>query len=332
MRQTAKILALASAAFALSTCAELQKMVGVDRDPSINFEKIELTGIDLEKLSVRLHTRLDNPYAFALPRAATDFGLEIEGAKLAQLKTDLSNGVAKRSETPIPFDVEIPYKGILEVYQRLPGKETFNVRLNGPAQLFLPEQARLPGLPESMTLDLDQSREIPALRPNIEVRNFSIQKPTSSDLVSAVGPVLAVALETYLNRLLGDGGSPPGAATAILGRLDYRLKTEYELVLKNEAAAQMDFTKVNYALALEGRPFFEGIGTEIVKDELTGASIVKVQTEFPIVSITSSIARAIKYKNANFRLSGDAGLDLPDFPVSDLLKLKFDKAGKLDWQ
>lgn len=313
-----------------TNCASLMDLTGIGKTPGFALDRLEFTGIDLQKLSLRIHATVDNPYPVAVPRAATDLGLNLEGAELFRIKTDVEGGIGARASRALQFDVQLPYTGLINAYNKVPGREILNLSLNGPVKLFLPEGVAVPGLPDHMTFDVKQNTEFPAVKPSIEIRNFSIQKPTTDDLTGAVGPLLAGIAGVYIDRLLSDTGSAPGSALSSgLANLDFNLKTEYEIVLKNEAAARLDFTKLNYTLFLENNKLFDGVSSNI---ENNGAeSVVKIVTSLPLRSITSGLSRAIKSKNAGFRIAGDAGFDIPAMPLKELLNLDFNQTGRLTW-
>jgi hypothetical protein len=311
-------------------CASLLEMAGIGKSPGFALERIEFTGIDLQKLSLRLHATVSNPYPVAVPRAAIDLGLALEGAELLRLKTDLEGGIGARATRSVPFDVNLPYSGLVSAYENTPGKDVLGLSLGGPVSIYLPEGVSVPGLPDHLTFDVQQSAEFPAVKPAVEIRNFSIVKPGAGELADAVGPLLAGIAGAYIDRLLGAGGGTPGSAAAAgLGSLDFNLKTRYELVLKNEAAARLDFTNVNYTLFLENSKFFEGVSSAIQNNGTE--SIVQIETSLPLRSITTALSRAIKSKNAGFRLAGVAGFDIPALPLENLLNLDFDRSGRLTW-
>jgi hypothetical protein len=329
--KSAAAIVLCAALLPVATnCAALQDMTGVGKTPGFTLDRLEFTGVDLQKLSLRLHTTVDNPYPVAVPRAATDLGLGLEGSELFRIQTDVDGGIDARGSRALQFDVQLPYAGLINAYNKAPGSEILKLSLTGPVKLFLPEGVAVPGLPDHMTFDVQQETEFPAVRPTIDIRNFSIQKPTTADLTGAVGPLLAGVAGAYIDRLLSDIGSAPGSALSSgLANLDFNLKTEYEIVLKNEAAARLDFTKLNYTLFLENDKLFDGVSSNI---ENTGTeSVVKIVTSLPLRSITSGLSRAIKSKNAGFRIAGDAGFDIPAMPLKELLNLDFNQTGRLTW-
>ena len=158
------------------------------------------------------------------------------------------------------------------------------------------------------------------------------EKPSADEVTSAVGPLLAGLAMSYLDRLLDAGGTAPGSPLAAgLANLDFNLTTTYEVVLKNEAAARLDLSKLNYTLFLENQKLFDGIGQPAQIENNGTESVLKVQTKLPLVSITSALSRAIKSRNAGFRVTGDAGFDIPGMSLDNLLNLDFDRAGRLTW-
>ncbi len=313
------------------SCAALQQLGDVLKNPEFRLVGVELIGLSLSSLRIRLNTEVKNFYPFDIPSGGVDMGVSLEGAQFVRLKNDFAQGLKSGAATPASFDVELPFQGLAAAFQNIAGKETLRLGLAGDLSVKLPGQraAIAPGLPERLKLSFQREDTIPAIYPEVEVRNFRLIAPSTTDIAQSAGGALSGAATNYINGLFGGGGARSAASAGLAG-LDLEVGTEFEIALKNRGAASLVFDQLNYDLLLDNAPFVKGLATQI-RPEGNG-SVATIRTSFPIAQVTTALATAIRNKQARFRLRGETGLDTPGSALGGLLRFDIDRSGSLSWR
>ena len=315
------------------SCALLQE---IPLKPGFELERVEFVGFTLEAVALKLHTKISNPYPVSMPRAQLTLKLKVEGVDLADLSAE-QKGIEARSVSALVFDVSIPYSALRGVYARFPGKEQLALELNGKLDIAVPEAARITeSVPKTLAFAFQSKRNIPAVLPSLSIRNFRIIKPTAEEIkakvVAAVkkDPEQAVRkAASFLDSLLNKGGPSPGSAVeAGLQEVDIEIRTEFEIVLENKAAAQLDFRTLQYEFHMNDQRFLTGKSADIKTNG--GTSIVKIETVFSLRSVSTGLADAIKARRVRYRLNGSAGVRIPAV-TTEAVSYEFDRSGDHTW-
>lgn len=340
LRFRVRLCALALAAFCVPalSCQVLSQLGDTlgdhTQDPDFAFQKAELLEASLEGLTLRLHTEITNFYPFDIPKGGLDLGLKLDGVEFTRLQNDLRSGLPRRERTPVAFDVQIPFARVLRVVQNAAYSQDkdFLLGIAGDLKVDLPERGRalIPGLPAQMSVPVEHETPLPALYPEIEIRNFSVQRPTMEETASAAGGALADAASNYLDGLFG-GGRAQSAEEAGLGSLNtLEISSEFDIVVRNRAGALFLINSLNYDFDLAGADFAKGFASSITETP-EGESVATIRTSLPIASIGTALARALRYQRADFTLSGKGDFLTPEFSVGSDAKLDFSKNGVLSW-
>lgn len=327
LRRITLLLGLIGFLLSQSGCAVLQKL-GLP-EPGVNLRNVAITALTLTHLDVRLDTLINNPYPIGLPPTGMAMDLTIEGTPLTSLSSKPIKLPASGS-LPVPLNLRIKYADLLTIYQNFPAKPALGLGVDGKLAVSLKSVQKLPGIPDQIRWPFQVQKDIPALRPNIAIRSFRIMKPEFNDLRKAAPEDLARKASGFLDQLLSPGGRSPGsAAQAGLDVLDVKVRTAFDIVLTNQAAAELLFQSLNYDLKLGGENFLNGKSAQI--ENRGKESIVTVNSAFPINSITRGLADAINRRQSSFQLLGNAGVKIPALPDESGLKFNFDKAGNFAW-
>lgn len=319
--------------FVLSLSFSFQcSMLGVLQDkiptPQFSFESIQIKQITFTDITLGVETSVSNPYPVSLPSSLLDMDIKIEGLKLSQVKTDLGAIEAKKTKS-LPLEVKLKYTDLYQLYKKFPTKPMLEVSAEGNMKVPIPKQWQLLGK-DSLTFPFVQKREIPAVLPDVEIRNFKILMPTESEILSASNTESLVGTTTdFLKGLLGGSKTPvTSAAKAGLAGLNLNLKTEFDFVFKNQAASDLNLTDLKYNLQLAGENFLNGSPKEIINGGKE--STVKVSNQFPLASIGTSLYKTIQSKEALYQLQGDSGLIVPN--LRENIPFSYEKKGKFQWQ
>lgn len=340
----------------LNHCTFLQTLKDLLPLPTFSFDRIEFSGIDMQSVKLRLHCHVENPYPLDIPHAATNLTLHASGIHFIDLKTDLEDGIKSGANQPVQFDVSLPLQSLLALYQKgNSSSDSIPIALKGNLDVYLP----LDQLPEAsraslqkfqsmsgkttatggrsnmrtdlldkFSFDVDLKKDVPAVFPEIEIRNFQLKMPSLSDIQLNAGSK-TTQVQNYLNGLLGPGYAPGSANSAGLAGIDLKIKAEFDIVLSNKAKATLDLADLNYNLQLAGQKLFQG---KIQTAKRVGnTSVARIQTGFPLRSITSAVASAIDRKSAPLKIQGNAAIHIPDFKEFGNINLRFDDTGDLKW-
>lgn len=89
---------------------------------------------------------------------------------------------------------------------------------------------------------------------------------------------------------------------------------------QNKAASELLFQDLNYDLKLGGEKFLNGTPKEIINNGKE--SIVKVNTAFPVNTISSGLYKTIQSKTAGFDLNGGSRIASTGTGRNDEIQLR----------
>ncbi len=324
-----KIMMIAVCAGAVN-CSMLDSMAGGLAKPSFSFQKLDIKNITLSEITFNLLTSVKNPYPVSLPKSNLNMNLMIEGTTfLKDVKTDMGK-VEAGSVKDLPFEFKLSYDQLQQLYKKFPSKELLDVKLDGIMGLPIPDKFQLAGK-KSVDFPFAESRQVPAILPTVDIKNFQIMKPDTSKVMESAGSNqnLGQTAVGMLDKLLdGKPGTPSSAMSSALSGLDMNIDTQFDIALKNLAAAPLNFSDLKYDLTLKGEKFVSGVPDQIINQGKE--STVKVKSSFPLKTLSAGLIDAIQKKNADFRLVGASGLKVPGLP-DGILNFQYDKNGNFKW-
>ncbi|PJZ64987.1 hypothetical protein EHQ27_04790 [Leptospira wolffii] len=319
-------------------CAQLQKVdlkkvkekiEEIDK-PSFILEKVSIAEINLNEIRLKVDSKVKNPYPVPLPATNLDTNILIEGQQFTKAKTKIPS-VGGNSNKAVPVDLVFSYNDLAELYKKVPGKTDLMVKVQGTVSLPIPEKYKSVAGRDALDFPFEEERQIPAVLPDIEIRNFRIIKPDPSTILSSAGTEdLAKKATSFLDSLLGSQKKSPGSAVAAgLSALDLKVDTEFDIILKNRASSRLQFSEFEFELSLEKEKFLTGQPTKI--ENKGQESVLSIRTSFPLGSVTQGIANAVTKKSAAFRLVGKATTEAPEIGTGPI-PFKFDKSGSFGWK
>lgn len=311
----------------LSYCSVAEGLLGSMNKPTISLKSVDLKKITLEDINLKLLTQIKNPYPIALPRSDLKMKLMIEDNLLSNISTDLGKIAAKDSQD-VPFDLQLKYNDLKRIYQSFPGKQILGVKMDGLISLPIPKNYQVAGK-ESFDFPFQESKDIPAILPNIEIKNFQMVRPDPAKIMSSVNTAqVGQAALNYIDSLLGGKKTSVGSAVSQgLSNVDINIDTLFDIVLSNQAAATINFSDLKYDLSLQGEKFLAGAPEQIQNNGKE--SIVKVKTSFPLKSLSEGIANAIQRRSSDFHLKGNSNLKVPG--ITEKIDFDYDKKGNFKW-
>ncbi|MCB1175230.1 MAG: hypothetical protein KDK39_16765 [Leptospiraceae bacterium] len=333
----------------VGACSIVQTVQGWIPLPEFQLDSLSIAGIDLDALTLRFTVNVKNPYVVDIPHAGFDVGLALNQKQFTRLRSEFKQGIAARGSQSVQLDARIPYQAIVDLLQVFQAdQETIQLNLDGDLDVYLPTD----DLPEFIkkqlqsdaekeearkiqnkyfdkyTFDVAVEKNLPAILPEVTVSNFTIKRPSLQDIQISAGSKSG-SVSTYLQRLLG-GGSFPGAASNFgLNQIDLDLETSFDLQLSNRAAAALELVSTNYELHMAGYKLFSGQALDIARSGNTSSA--KIQTSFPLRSISLALAQALHSGQSPIRLKGSMELSSPGWSQQPPLKFSFDRNQALNW-
>lgn len=304
-------------------CTVFQNLIGGGKNPNFKLKSLEITKINLENISLKLFTDIENPYPVSLPKSLIDMDILIEGTRLSNFKNDFGK-IESKSTKEQAIDLELKYEDLLNIYKNAKNKDLLDLNLKGNFALPVPESFQFAGK-KQLDFPINQMKQLPAVLPTIDIKNFKVLKP--EPMLNSSG--LQNTAMNYLDNLLsGKKTSIGSAASSGLSDVDVDVKTEFDISLINQAASKLIFSSMKYNLKLNGENFLAGVPTEIIQNG--NESLIKVKSSFPLKSLTSGLAQAIQNKSSAFQLTGLSGVKVEGLP-DGLLNFEYDKKGSLKW-
>ncbi|WCL48067.1 LEA type 2 family protein [Leptospira sp. GIMC2001] len=306
-----KTLLISISLFALlGSCSALEKMQGMVPKPQYQFQSLNIKNINLSEITLQMVGSIKNPYGVSLPKSLVGVDLLIEGNRLTHIDTDLGAIEGKATKT-VPMDIKLKYSDLLKFYKNFPKKELLNFQMKGDLELPIPANYQIAGA-SSVKFPIDQSKEIPAVLPDVEIRNFSLKKP---DLTT----IATQAATGIFDKIVGTNSkdNSPG------------LEANFDLAFTNKTAAKLLMNQLKFDLELEGQKFLAGSPTEIV--QVGDTNIVKIKTMVPLFEAGTSLYSAYTKRSANYKITGISGLSFPSIDKATI-PFNYDKLGKLSWR
>ena len=172
-------------------------------------------------------------------------------------------------------------------------------------------------------------KEIPTIKPEINIANFTVVKPSLEDIEEAIKNARkknlnADAVKNMFGAIL-DGKNP--AKIIDPSDLDLKLKVNFDVVMKNSTKTAIFFNDLNYDFKVNDSKLVDGSTKDI--QNKAGEYILSISNEFSSKALGSSILKAFKDGKGDFALTGYSMVKFPDKIKKTPLKLNFNEKGAL---
>jgi len=316
-----KILPILLLTLLVSTCQGIQ----IKKKPTASIANFDIESISLHDITFVFDIEIGNPYPVGLKLDDIGFTFYIENKQFLKTSTAKGLKIAAMDKKISSFTVNLKYADIIKIVQDFAGKDYLDCVVDTVISIPLPE---IPGLEKNITLTYKLKKQIPAIKPSITIANFHVQMPTEKDIADAIkrsGKNLTntdTILSMYHDIL--SGKKPQQVIDP--ASLDLKLKVGFDIEMKNETKAKLNFQRLDYNFLVNGSKLVDGSTTDIKNDGNT--SILKIISEFSTKTMSKSILKAFQNKNGDYGLQGEALMKLPASVKKAPLKLKFDETGR----
>ncbi len=291
-----------------------------------------VTRFDIERISLRdvtflFDVEVKNPYPLALSLEALQLTFLVEGAQVAQVRTEKGFSVSAMGTKTNRLLATLRYEEVMAAVKGYAEKDYLATLVKTQIAIPLP---KLPGLPPRITFSYDLKGKIPAIKPRVAITHFKIEQPTGQAVGAALkkaGKSLAsqgAAVQAFKDVLAGK--SPTGPIQP--KDLDLPLTVSFDIELANETRAPLSFEDLDYRFSVNDRQLLEGATKEISRKG--SLSVLQVTSRFSSLALSGGLLEALRARRGRFTLSGSTALKLPDEIRQEPLKLQFTESGSFN--
>ncbi|HOK02440.1 MAG TPA: LEA type 2 family protein [Spirochaetota bacterium] len=292
----------------------------------------EIKNFDIESLSLRditflFDVEIYNPYPFKLKLSTVKTTFFIEGKQLFQTSTDKLKIKAKGTEMTRLL-LNLKYSDIINIIQDYQKKDSLKCLIDMTISIPLP--ASVQKIAKEVTFNFKFNKEIPTIKPEINIANFNVIKPTTQEIEEAIKRsarknLNANAVADMFGAII-DGKNP--AKVIDPADLDLKLKVNFDIVMKNKTKAELFFKDLNYNFNINASKLVDGYTKDIKNKQ--GEYTLSVNNEFSSKALGKSILKAFNDGKGEYSLTGFSMVKFPDKIKSEPLKLKFDEKGEFN--
>lgn len=309
------------------SCASMDSSLFKEK-PKAEIEKVDIQSISLQDVTLLFDVKISNPYPVGINLAGISSKFLIEQKQLFETSSAEGLKIPAKKSAMNSFTVNLKYTDIINIIKDYQKKDALNCAIDGNIVLAIPKTG-IPGVPPTYTFPYKLEKKIPAIKPSINIKNFTIKKPSSKEIIKAVkdsgksiDPFKVIKL---VDKLLT--GKYEEAFKIIKPEdLDLKFDVNFDIVMKNETKSKMVFDKFQYDFFLNSDKLIKGETTDI---KMQGnKSILRVQNRISLVTFSKSITQALKKKSGDFHLQGETYLKLPAIK-KEPIKLLFNEKGNV---
>jgi len=313
----------------LAQCASFDPAM-FKKKPAARITGVDIESITLNDITFLFDVAIDNPYPITIRLAGVSFDFLVENDRVFSSKTSKEIRVERQSSSTTPLSVTITYKELARAVSNYTKREYIYCTIRGDILVKVPNLG-IPDVPSSLKFPYSVKKKVPALKPKLALKNFKLHMPSMQEVLnslakqgSGVSPRQAYGM---LDSLLS--GKSSGSQGIDPSKLDIPIKMSFDIVMKNETRAKMNFTNCAYNFFMDGESLITGNTDKTYTSGST--SVIRVMNTFSSRKISSNIQQALKKNSADYKLKGQASMKLPASVKKTPLLMNFDETGGLNW-
>ncbi len=290
--------------------------------PTAEIVNFDIDSISLTDVTLLFDIEISNPYPVKLKLSTVSFVFFVDNKQFFKTSTDKLKIKAKGKETTRLF-VNIKYADMANIIKDYKEKDSLECVVEGEVVLPLPKTDKTVKFPFKL------KKEVPAIKPDISIANFTVAKPSTADIEEAIKRAQkknlnADAVKNMFGAIL-DGKNPVKVIDP--SDLDLKLKVNFDVVMKNKTKAAIYFNDLNYNFKVNDSKLVDGYTKDITNK--TGEYILSINNDFSSKALGKAILKAFNDGKGNFSLTGYSMVKFPDKIKKTPLKLNFNENGAL---
>lgn len=293
--------------------------------PTAEIVNFDIDSISFTDITLLFDVEISNPYPVKLKLSRVESTFFVENKQLLKTSTDKLKIKAIGKETTRLF-VNLKYADIINIVKDYGNKDSLDCVVDMVIVLPLPESVQKAA--KEVTFKFNLKKTVPAIKPEINIANFTVKKPSTADIEEALKKARKNLNAESVKNMFGaliDGKS----ADKIIdpSELDLKLKVNFDIIMKNKTKAALFFNDLKYDFKVNNSKLVEGL-TKDIKNK-TGEYILSINNEFSSKALGKSILKAFSDGKGDFALAGYSMVKFPDKIKKTPLKLNFNEKGVL---
>lgn len=294
-------------ALPMLSCALLQQSALIK--PEVTIERFDIESISLRDISLLIEIGITNPYPVNVRFERIAARLLVEKNQVFQTNTKRGLRMAPGKKERASFVVNLKYADIWKIVSRYAEKDHLESELSGEVVLgLLKSGSKGADFLDSLAVPFQWNKRIPAIKPEIRIVNFKIQTSSHEDVLKS----------SLAELLAGKNGT---AST----RLELDLPVSFDIELKNNAGTRIMVKDMHYNFYVNGESLIRGETGEVSANGNT--TVVSIRNAVRLRSMSESLIKALKKRNADYALKGYSTVRLPEAIKADPLKLVLNEKG-----
>jgi LEA14-like dessication related protein len=295
----------------------------MDNKPTASVERFDIDSISFKDINLLFDIAIHNPYPIEISLDGVRFAFLIEKKQLFETKTKRGLKVPAMKKEVTRFIVNLKYSDIEKIIAGYGDRDYIQCDVIGEIYLSLPKTG-IQGLPETLSFPYKLGKKVPAIKPEIAIKNFSVQKPGLEDVRSALKTSGKKLNAETVVSVLGDALA--GKKTELKPEeFDIPVTISFDVELKNNTRSKMLFRDVLYDFYVNDVPLIKGETRDV--EVRSNTSIISIQNRFSSKSLNAKVLKAFTDKRGGFALKGHTFMKMPDEIKKEPLKLIFDEKG-----
>ncbi|MCL2154880.1 MAG: hypothetical protein FWH53_04365 [Leptospirales bacterium] len=292
--------------------------------PTAEIVNFDIDSISLFDITLLFDIEISNPYPVKLNLSKIESTFFVENKQFFKTSTDKLSITPKGKETTRIF-VNLKYLDIINIVKDYTSKDSLECVVEMLIVIPLPESVS--AIAEDLKFNFRLTKDIPAIKPEINIANFTVKKPSASDIEAAIkesaNKNLNVNTITNMFGAILDGKNPVKEIDP--SDLDLKLNVNFDVVLKNKTKAEMVFQDLNYDFKLNDSKLVDGYTNDIKNKQ--GESTIGVNNEFSSKALGSSILKAFDESKGDYSLTGYSMVKFSDKIKRTPIRLNYDEKG-----
>jgi len=294
--------------------------------PTAKIVNFDIDSITLTSITLLFDIEISNPYPVKLNLSTIESIFFVENKQF--FKTSANNlSIKAKGKEITKVLVNLKYLDIINIVKDYTNKDSLECVVD--MLIVIPLPASVSAIAKDLKFNFKLSKQIPAIKPEINIANFKVVKPTAKDIEEAIkksaNKNLNVNTITNMFGAIIDGKNP--AKVIDPADLDLKLKVNFDIVLKNKAKADMLFQDLNYDFKINNSKLVDGYTKDIKNSQ--GQSILGITNEFSSKALGTAILKAFDDSKGDYSLTGYSMVKFPDKIKKTPIRLNFNELGKL---